>query len=97
MEYPQGRIGICRVGDAAHASLAPPFVANAWAHVMGWNQRSLRRILQSYFAYHQHSRTHLALDQDTPEPRAVEPAERGRVLAIPQVGGLHHRYQRCAA
>ena len=66
-------------------------------HVIVWNQRSLRRILQSYFAYYQHSRTHLALDQDTPEPRAVEPAERGRVLAIPQVGGLHHRYQRCAA
>jgi hypothetical protein len=33
-----------------------------------------------------------ALDKDTPEPRAVEPADRGRVLAIPQVGGLHHRY-----
>jgi len=66
-------------------------------HVIVWNQRSLRRILQSYFAYYQHSRTHLALDKDTPEPRAVEPADRGRVLTIPQVGGLHHRYQRCAA
>jgi len=33
----------------------------------------------------------------TPEPRAVEPLEQGRVVAIPQVGGLHHRYQRRAA
>src|SRR5437016_10374987 len=29
--------------------------------------------------------THLALGQDAPEPRAVEP--QGRVVAIPQVGG----------
>jgi putative transposase len=65
--------------------------------VIVWNQRSLRRILQSYFAYYQHSRPHLALDQDTPEPRAVEPTERGRVLAFPQIRRLHHRYQPCAA
>jgi hypothetical protein len=43
------------------------------------------------------SRTHLALGKDAPEPRAVEPPEQGRVVAIPQVGGLHHRYQRRAA
>ena len=66
-------------------------------HVMVWNQRSLRRTLQSYFAYYQGSRTHLALGKDAPEPRAVEPPAQGRVVAIPQVGGLHHRYQRRAA
>jgi len=65
--------------------------------VIVWNERSLRRTLQSYFAYYQRSRTHLALAKDTPEPRTVEPPEKGRVVAIPQVGGLHHRYQRCAA
>jgi putative transposase len=46
---------------------------------------------------HQRSRTHLALGKDAPEPRAVAPPEQGRVVAIPQVGGLHHRYQRRAA
>jgi len=66
-------------------------------HVIVWNERSLRRTLQSYFAYYQRSRTHLALGKDAPEPRALEPPERGRVVAIPLVGGLHHRYQRQAA
>jgi len=66
-------------------------------HVIVWNERSLRRTLQRYFAYYQRSRTHLALGKDAPEPRAVEPPEQGRVVAIPQVGGLHHRYQRQAA
>jgi len=66
-------------------------------HVIVWNERSLRRTLQSYFAYYQRSRTHLSLGKDAPEPRAVEPPEQGCVVAIPQVGGLHHRYQRRAA
>jgi putative transposase len=66
-------------------------------HVIVWNERSLRRTLQSYFAYYQRSRTHLALGKDAPEPRALEAPERGRVVAIPLVGGLHHRYQRQAA
>jgi putative transposase len=66
-------------------------------HVIVWNERSLRRTLHSYFSYYQRSRTHLALGKDCPEPRAVEPPEQGRVVAIPQVGGLHHRYQRRAA
>jgi hypothetical protein len=26
-----------------------------------------------------------------PEPRPIQPAELGRVVAVPQVGGLHHR------
>jgi transposase InsO family protein len=66
-------------------------------HVIVWNERALRRTLHKYFAYYQRSRTLLALGKDAPEPRAVEPPEQGRVVAIPQVGGLHHRYQRRAA
>jgi putative transposase len=66
-------------------------------HIVVWNQRSLRRILQSYFAYYEHSRTHLALAKDSPEPRAVETSEQGRIVSIPQVVGLHHRYRRQAA
>jgi putative transposase len=43
------------------------------------------------------ARTHLALDKDAPETRAVQPPERGKVIEIPEVGGLHHRYERRAA
>ena len=43
------------------------------------------------------SRTHLSLDKDSPEPRVVQPCELGTVVELPQVGGLHHRYERRAA
>ena len=43
------------------------------------------------------SRTQLSLAKDPPEPRSVHPVESGEVVAIPQVGGLHHRYERRAA
>ena len=65
--------------------------------VIVWNETSLRRILRSYLDYYQKSRTHLALAKDAPEPRAVDRPENGRIVGIPQVGGLHHRYERRAA
>jgi len=46
--------------------------------------------------YHE-SRTHLSLAKDSPESRAVQAPEQGRIVAVPQVGGLHHRYDRRAA
>ncbi len=61
------------------------------------NESSLRRVLKSYFDYYQGSRTHLALGKDAPEPRAVQIPEVGAVIDLPQVGGLHHRYERRAA
>jgi putative transposase len=57
----------------------------------------LRRVLQAYVEYYTASRTHLALEKDAPLPRPVEPLTAGRVIAIQQVGGLHHRYERRAA
>jgi putative transposase len=65
--------------------------------VIVWNERSLRRTLQCYFAYYHRSRTHLSLGKDSPEPRAIPPPQMGSVVAVPQVGGLHHRYERRAA
>lgn len=65
-------------------------------HFIVLNERHLRRILSSYFTYYHESRTHLSLDRNSPIPRDVEPPERGKVIAIPQVGGLHHRYRRAA-
>jgi hypothetical protein len=56
----------------------------------------VRRILASYFEYYHLARTHLSLDRNGPVERQIEPRSNGEVIAIPQVGGLHHRY-RCAA
>jgi hypothetical protein len=43
------------------------------------------------------SRTHLALAKDSPVPRPVQSASAGRIVTTPEVGGLHHRYDRVAA
>jgi hypothetical protein len=53
--------------------------------------------VKSFVAYYHKSRTHLSLAKDTPEPRPVQPPELGRIVAIPQVGALHGRYERRAA
>jgi transposase InsO family protein len=66
-------------------------------HVIVVNERHLRRLMPSYAAYDHRSRTHLALGKDTPAARPVEPSGTGRVVALPEVGGLHHRYERHAA
>ena len=66
-------------------------------HVIVLTAAGLRSILKSYASYYTHSRTHLSLEKDSPEPRAVMPDGNGRVIALPQVGGLHHRYERRAA
>ena len=66
-------------------------------HMVVLNERSLQRILRSYIDYYQHWRTHLALGQDPPVSRIVEPAASGEVIARPHVGGLHHSYHRYAA
>ena len=65
-------------------------------HVIVLNERHLKRILNSYLDYYHHSRTHLSLNRNSPYKRDVEPREQGRVVAIPMVGGLHHRYRRAA-
>jgi transposase InsO family protein len=64
--------------------------------VMVLNEAHLHRILRACFAYYHQAGTHLPLDRNAPIPRIVEPPSRGRVMAIPQVGGLHRRYARAA-
>ena len=66
-------------------------------HVLVFHETSLRRILRSYLDYYHRSRTHLSLRKDSPEPRSIQLEHMGRVVARPQVGGLHHRYERRAA
>ena len=66
-------------------------------HVVVLNEWHLRRILASYLAYYHRSRTHLSLGKDAPDGLPVQPVGGGKIVAIPQVGGLHHRYVRLAA
>ena len=61
------------------------------------NERHLKRILRDYFRYYHRWRTHQALEMDCPEPREVRSADRGALVEIPEIGGLHHHYERVAA
>jgi putative transposase len=61
------------------------------------HEQHLQRLLSSYFAYYHCWRTHLSLAMDCPVARPVEPPEVGEVIALPEVGGLHHHYTRQAA
>jgi putative transposase len=66
-------------------------------HVIVLNQTHLRRVLTIYSQYYHRSRTHLGLEKEAPDPRPVSPTSTGPIIAIPEVGGLHHRYERQAA
>jgi transposase InsO family protein len=66
-------------------------------HVIIFSAVGLQRVLAAYVAYYMRSRTHLGLDKDSPTPRPVMRSTAGRIVALPQVNGLHHRYVRAAA
>jgi putative transposase len=67
------------------------------AHVIVLHERHLRRLLTEYFRYYHYWRTHRALAMDCPVPRLVQRPEVGPVREVPEVGGLHHHYERQAA
>ena len=60
------------------------------------SEAHLCRVLRAYLAYYNTARPHQSLDNNSPQPREVHPPELGRVVSIPQAGGLHHLYQRAA-
>ena len=66
-------------------------------HVVVLGERHLNGILKSYFAYYHRARTHLSLSKDAPDPRQAHPPTMGEIVELPEVGGLHHRYERLAA
>ena len=66
-------------------------------HVIVLNEADLCRILAAYAGYYHGSRTHLSLDKDAPDRRDVQPPTMGEVVELPEVGSLHHRYERRAA
>ena len=66
-------------------------------HVIVFNESGLRWHLAGFSDYYHRTRTHLSLEKDTPDKRPIQAANAGKIVAIPEVGGLHHRYERRAA
>jgi putative transposase len=64
-------------------------------HVIVLNERHLKRVMNDYVRYYHDDRTHLGLNKQTPAGRVVtkNPGASGKVLSLPRLGGLHHRYQ----
>jgi transposase InsO family protein len=62
-------------------------------HVIVFNEDHLRQLLLEYVSYYNTERVHTRL-QDSPEGRPVEyrPSSAAKVVGLPRVGGLHHRY-----
>jgi len=62
-------------------------------HVIVLNEQHPHRLLHDYIAYYKDERVHTRL-RDAPEHRPVEvqPSSTARVVGLPRVGGLHHRY-----
>ena len=63
------------------------------AHVVPLGERHLVRLLHSYLAYDHEDRSHLGLGKDTPDRRPVaqRPLLTAIVVALPRLGGVHHR------
>ena len=63
-------------------------------HVIVLDERHLLRLLRDYVSYHHQDRVHDSLEKDTPDRRPIEqrPAANATVIAMPRLGGLHHRY-----
>ncbi|WP_363321030.1 hypothetical protein [Desulfobacula sp.] len=64
-------------------------------HMIVLNKNHLRRILTAYLGYYHDDKTHLGLDKDTPSGRSVREKclKNCKVIALPRLGGLHHRYE----
>jgi putative transposase len=98
-------MGIDEILTAPHSPWQNPFAERfigsirreCLNHVLVLGERHLRRILTRYLAYYHQARTHLALDKDAPDFRCIELPAPGKIVQLPEVGGLHHRYLRQAA
>ena len=62
------------------------------------NERHLNRLMKDYVRYYHEDRTHLALAKRTPAGREAEKNSSSghRVVSMPRLGGLHHRYDLAA-
>jgi putative transposase len=63
-------------------------------HVIVMNEDHLRQLLRDYVGHFNVDRCHCTLAGDSPDGRPVEnkPSADAKVVALPRLGGLHHRY-----
>jgi transposase InsO family protein len=98
-------MGINEVVTAARSPWQNPYVERVIGsirreclnHLIIFDERHLRGVLSSYFHCYHKARTHLSLGKDCPETRPIPRPASGQIIAFPEVGGLHHRYERRAA
>jgi transposase InsO family protein len=96
--------------DTKRTSIRSPWqngIAERWVgncrrdlldHVIVLNERHLRRLMNEYIRYYHDDRTHLGLEKQTPAGRqaVTGPNVCNRIIAMPRLGGLHHRYDLAA-
>jgi len=96
-------MGIMKVVAAYHSPWQNPYVERLHGsirrectdHVIVFSENHLRRLLRSYSAYYHEDRTHLGLEKETPMGRATSSrtSPTSKLVDLPRVGGLHHRYE----
>jgi transposase InsO family protein len=71
---------------------------DSFDHVIVVNERHLKRLINEYVRYYHDDRTHLALEKGMPAVREIEKNQGSgcRVVSMPRIGGLHHRYDLAA-
>jgi transposase InsO family protein len=71
---------------------------NLLDHVIVLNERHLKRLMNEYIHYYHADRKHLGLDKETTDYRmaARSTPANPKVISIPRLGGLHHRYDLAA-
>ena len=64
-------------------------------NVIVLSERHLRRMLRDYVSYYHEDRCHLGLEKDCPVKRRASRRSdpKAKIIALPRVGGLHHRYE----
>ena len=68
-------------------------------HVIIFHERHLRNLIHDYVSWYENFRPHQGLEGRCPvrQEKREHRGEEGRIVSIPVLGGLHHRYERVAA
>ncbi len=80
-------------------AIAERFVLTACSdllnHVIIFNEEHLRDLMKQYTEYYNNDRCHLSVGRGSPVGREImsKASESTEIIALPRLGGLHHRYE----